>query len=93
MTVIESVTGSGEAVRGNVNSFVDNLGKQAQGGGVGDSTSAQPGLKTEGGGGGVGHALGQGGATRDVQNDLENKATADTGREEVQAGLNAFQKK
>lgn len=118
--------GSGEAIRGNINNFVDGLGAQASshsGGsgqhtGVGDNTSTNPGPghsthqtqtqiqhstlsnpnpntnpRTVYDNGGIGHAIGQGGASREVQKDIENRGVANQGKEEIQAGLNAVQKK
>jgi hypothetical protein len=66
-------TGSGESLRGNINSFVDNLGSQGQ-----NATNSGP--------------SGTGNDVKDVEKDLENRATSAKGKEEMQAGLNAFQK-
>jgi hypothetical protein len=71
-------TGSGESIRGNINSFVDNLGNStAQNSG---SSGTHPGLQ------------GSGGSMKDAERDVENHATAAQGKEEMQSGLNAFQK-
>jgi len=60
-------------LRGNINSFVDNLGSQGQ-----NATNSG--------------ATGTGNDVTDVKRDAENRATSNKGKEEMQAGLNAFQK-
>ena len=74
--ILSDNIGSGESVRGNINSFVDNLGQSAQN----SNSNSGSGLQ------------GSGNSAKDVEKDVENRATDAKGREEMQSGLNAFRK-